>query len=187
MTGVNGDLFEAAILARASFINTVILAGVLLAATISLVRFSGSNGFKILDVSLPVGAFPAACVCYTLAHAYCTWLFASLCWSAPSSPDAWRALTLKGPLIFNGMLPRETLFALHVPRVGVVPFDAIRTADPTLWLFYGFCTVVFFAFRWSCDVAGYSKLRARAFTAVLLLSNWTLGGVWAGAANHLAK
>lgn len=106
---------------------------------------------------LPLNYFPHACVGYAVAHLYTALLFTTFCWSHSPAPEAWRALTWKGPLVFNRMLPRETLSFVPLPGDISAPIQRIPTDDPTLWLFYSFCAVVFFGFRWAGEVAGYSR------------------------------
>jgi hypothetical protein len=178
-------LLQEAILIRAGWINTVLISGVLLAVTISLIRYSRGIDFELLKIKIPVSAFPFACVGYTIGHIYCTWLFVKICEVARPHPSAWTALTLKGPLIFAGMLPRQQVLEVALPFGGSFSIDQVPLEDPTLWLFYGFCFAIFFAFRWSCSIAGYSKPAALLMAWMLLAVNWATGSIWTHAAAQL--
>jgi hypothetical protein len=184
------DLSQEAVIIRAGWINTVLISGVLLAGAISLIRYNRGSDFELLNIKLPISIFPFACGAYTIGHIYCTWLFVEICavsrQEVPGqSASIWKALTLKGPLIFAGMLPRHQIFEFALPFGRSVSFYEIPSEDPTLWLFYGFCFAIFFAFKWSCSIAGYSKKIALLLTWSLLAVNWVAGSIWTDAASQL--
>jgi hypothetical protein len=151
-------LFEETVLSRAGWISSVLIACVLLALTMSLLRYTKGTEFEILKIKFPISAFPLACVAYTLAHLYCTILFVLVCRQVGHSRNLWQALTLKGPIVFAGMLPHQIWYAIPLKALSI-PIDKIQTNYPTLWLFYGFCVVLYFGFTWACEVANYSKLK----------------------------
>lgn len=169
-------------LGRAGWIDTVLIAGVLLSATVCLLHLQKGAEFEILKVKLPLKWFPLFCVGYTAAHIYCTILFTQLCVKLSRNSAVWDALRWKGPLIFNGMHPRTTVYSIKSLPIAT----RIDFFDPTLWLFYTFCVIVYFGFVSSCKVAGYSVRRARWMAIGLLVANWLAGSVWSNAASILS-
>ena len=187
MNKINAELAEAAVLARAGWISQVLVAGVILSATVCFLRYRRQEEFEVLKVKFPLRLFPLFCAGYTLAHGYLTWLFVDICTKVHPMPALWSGLTLKGPIVFNGMLPRDKLLEIPLWSGLRIPITHISVWDPTLWLFYSFCIVVYFGFTWSCELGGYSRLRTRFLAILLLASNWILGGLWANAASLLTK
>jgi hypothetical protein len=187
MEQISAELTEAAVLTRAGWVNEVVVAGVILSATVCFLRYRRQEEFEVLSVKFPLKLFPLFCLGYTCAHAYCAYIFASICYSSSPSPQAWLALTLKGPLVFNGMLPRDKLWDIPFPFGVHIPVTHIRSSDPTLWLFYSFCGVIYFGFTWSCELAGFSTRKTRSLAVLLLVSNWIVGSFWANAASTLAN
>jgi len=177
-------LYEDAVLSRAGWISSVLIAGVLLAITMSLLRYTKATEFELLKIKFPVSAFPLSCVAYTVAHWYCALLFISVCQRVGHAPEIWQALTLKGPIVFAGMLPRKVLFYIQMGNVNV-PVDQIAANDPTLWLFYGFCIVLYLGFTWAGQVAQYPKVKRHVLAGALFFVNWIIGSVWAHFASSL--
>lgn len=182
MISVDAGLIKEAIIARAELINSVLIAGVLLSSTVWFLRYGKERDFELIGAKFPVKMFPLICVAYTVAHIYCTWLFYNICVAVRPNPDAWQALTWKGPLIFNGMLARQSTYEIFG-----ISIEQIPTCDPTLWLFYLFCFGIYKGFSWSCEVAGFPLWRTRLFVFILLTVNWITGSVWGYAANSLLK
>ncbi|QDU55844.1 hypothetical protein [Aeoliella mucimassa] len=170
---------------RAGYINTVLVGGVLFAATVCLIRNRKKDEFELLGVEMPVKFFPTLSMGYTVAHIYCTYLFSQLCCTLGMNLDVWNALTYKGPFIFNGMLPRNAIWSLEFNGISIPMLTSIHTLDPTLWLFYSFIAIVYFGFLASASVAGYSKRASHLLAATLVFINWLTGSVWANSASLL--
>jgi uncharacterized membrane protein YgdD (TMEM256/DUF423 family) len=178
------DIGADAVLLRAEWINNVLIAGVLLSGAVCCLKYSKKTSYEALGAKLPLATFPIACIAYSIAHAYCTWLFVGSCARSGKNSATWEALTQTGPLIFAGMRYRQA--QSHACLLGwSVPVDRIEFGDPTLWLFYAFCGALFCG----CMCASTPRIKSRplrVLTAVLfVLVNWIIGSVWSHHASRL--
>lgn len=178
----------------AGWINALIIAGIVAAATVVFLRATKKREFTIGNFTFPLRAFPHVLLLYTFAHAVLTILFAQkieLVKRAGVAAMAWHELNNSAAFLFTAMHPR--MLTTNGP-FGVTTYT-IPTLDIAGWASLVFAVVAFAAVV--ASRAGPWRIRTREqlrqhaavvlAASMIVIANWFIGSQWAILASSLAS
>ena len=172
------------LVSNANWINSVIVAGLLLCLTVVLIKlFAKNEEPKVLGVPIPLRFFWIIVAGLTIAHVYCTILFCAnaseLFYIADDSAkmDAFWKLSKGGPLFFRGLVRRSATNGGF--------FVEMDMRDSTTWLAHAAAILVIVALTQWRKRSWWQRILSIVVAIMLLSVNWVAGTNWAFATSQL--
>jgi hypothetical protein len=166
-----------------SWINYVLIAGVILAGTIILLKLTGHTSFKWLDIDFDTRYAWIICILFTLGHWYTAWLFIRSVvdlWKKGTSEEcltAFNKIVTSGGLFVRGLIPRVT---------SVDGIYQMSWKDPTTLVSHLGALIIILAIV-PFDFTGAILIRPYIGVAIILMIiNWIIGSNWAVALSQLS-
>jgi hypothetical protein len=182
-------LLEEAVVENAKWVNTVLVAGNTIAATIVLMKLlSDEDSFSFAGVELPLDYAWLVMVFFSAAHFYTTVLLVGSChtlWKTSSHPTystALHKIQSTGGLFMRGMIPRTERIKER-PDSYVIE---MKFYDPTTWLAFGSAALILLALLDYSPTLLSDYIVHSAVALAIIALNWKIGAHWVIALSELS-
>ncbi len=185
------DLEITGLIKAAEWLDGLIQYGALIACTVIVIRLLGKDEFEVKGVKLKVKHYLTLAILLTILHGFYAILFVDACNIAAELPqtdqqEAWKNLTIAGPMLFRGMEPRTEAVDIPFPFVGKQPVYVIENSDWAGWLSLVLAGTIALSTLDIRHSSWKAKLMGACPGILLAITNWGIGSWWAIQASRLA-